>query len=302
MIWLVGTIFILPHPFNLAWGQALLLLAPLVLLPLGMDLVSGEETERFLWVAQWLQLPSAVLLGAAYFCPQGVLAGCLALPWLLTTVLIALTGLARIFRRGLTPLAQLCSDAGMVYIAVGAAWAVADRLGIRPLDFDATIVLLTAIHFHYAGFALALATGLVLRLVPGPVSATAGVGVIAGVPLVAAGITATQLGADPVSESVAALWLATAGALCGGLHLWLALRSDAPRLIRVLWGLASVSLLGSMILAGLYGVRFFVPVAWLDIPWMRALHGTANAFGFALASLIGWHLSDGSLRAAATRA
>jgi hypothetical protein len=45
-----------------------------------------------------------------------------------------------------------------------------------------------------------------------------------------------------------------------------------------------------MALAALYGSRAFLPVSWLDIPWMRALHGTANAFGFALAGLLGWWL------------
>jgi hypothetical protein len=27
---------------------------------------------------------------------------------------------------------------------------------------------------------------------------------------------------------------------------------------------------------------------WLNVPWMRALHGTANAIGFALVSVLAW--------------
>ena len=45
-----------------------------------------------------------------------------------------------------------------------------------------------------------------------------------------------------------------------------------------------------MLLAALYGLRFYLPVAWLDIPWMRALHGSANALGFALPALLGWSM------------
>jgi hypothetical protein len=48
-----------------------------------------------------------------------------------------------------------------------------------------------------------------------------------------------------------------------------------------------------MALAALYGSRFFVSVPWLDIPWMRALHGTTNSLGFALAGLLAWTLAAG---------
>jgi len=38
VIWLVGVVVVRPNPFELEWGRALLLLAPLVLLPLGLEL------------------------------------------------------------------------------------------------------------------------------------------------------------------------------------------------------------------------------------------------------------------------
>ena len=41
----------------------------------------------------------------------------------------------------------------------------------------------------------------------------------------------------------------------------------------------------------LYGSRFYVDVSWLDIPWMRALHGSANAIGFALLGMWSWCLT-----------
>jgi len=35
-------------------------------------------------------------------------------------------------------------------------------MGLRPLEFQEIIVLLTAVHFHYAGFLLPIVTGLLL--------------------------------------------------------------------------------------------------------------------------------------------
>ncbi|HTO05065.1 MAG TPA: hypothetical protein VL069_15245, partial [Opitutus sp.] len=58
---------------------------------------------------------------------------------------------------------------------------------------------------------------------------------------------------------------------------------------RVLFLLAGVSLLFGMSLAGLYASRSLIlPLPWLDVPWMRALHGTANALGFGLCGLFAW--------------
>jgi hypothetical protein len=45
-----------------------------------------------------------------------------------------------------------------------------------------------------------------------------------------------------------------------------------------------------MVLAGLYGSRFVAPVSWLNIPMMRALHGTLNAVGYGLLGVLGHHL------------
>ena len=46
--------------------------------------------------------------------------------------------------------------------------------------------------------------------------------------------------------------------------------------------------MAGMVLSTLYGLRFFDVLPGLDIPWMRALHGTGNALGFALPALMAW--------------
>ena len=177
---------------------------------------------------------------------------------------------------------------GLVFLCVGGGWALLDRAGVRPLNFESVIVLLTAIHFHYAGFALPLLTGLAGRAHPGKLSLIAILGIIAGVPLVATGITTSQLQWGHGIECFAACFLAIAGLLTAGIYFQLFLNPSYSKKIRFLWFIASISLMFSMILAILYGCRFYVSLAWLDIPWMRALHGSANALGFSLTGILGW--------------
>lgn len=296
LLWIAAVAISRPNPFDTAWAKALLLLAPLVLLPIGFDLAAAGSTSG--WsnclkqIVTIVQLPAAVLLGLSYFLPQGPLAASLAVPWFVTTALIAGYGLLQLWKRGLRPLHSVCLDAGLVFVVVGGAWAVADRLGFRPLDFEGVIVLLTAIHFHYAGFALPIVTGLAARQLHGWTATCAGVGVIAAVPMVAVGITATQLQLGSLTECLAAWLMALSGMLAAWLHLQLASRSDWPAVVRGLWAVSGLCLAGSMLLAAMYGTRFYAPVSWLDIPWMRALHGTANALGFGLAGLVAWRLAD----------
>jgi hypothetical protein len=47
-----------------------------------------------------------------------------------------------------------------------------------------------------------------------------------------------------------------------------------------------------MFLAALYGSRQLLPLEWLTIPWMRALHGTVNSLGFALSALLAWKIQQ----------
>jgi hypothetical protein len=126
---------------------------------------------------------------------------------------------------------------------------------------------------------------------PGHVSRVTSVCVLAGVPLVAIGITTTRFNGPVLLECVAALVMAAGGMGVAWMHLRLADRPGAV-LVRLLWSVAGTALLFGMGLAALYGVRFSAPSdCWLTVPWMRALHGSANVFGFGLMALVGWWLS-----------
>ncbi len=295
LLWLAGIVWVHPDPFAATWAVFLLCLAPLVIVPIALGLLAGEPApplaRRCLGLAGFLQLPAAVLLAGSFFLSRGPLAALLAAPWLATTAAISAAGFAGLMSARFRPSPRTCIAAGQALLVVGGAWTLSDRLGFRPLDFDPLIVLLTGIHFHYAGFALPLATGLALRTVRDPLAPVAGLGVVLGVPLVAVGITAAQLGWGSSLECLAAWVMALGGASAAWLHLRLALEPGRSPLVRALWALAALSLAASMALAAAYGSRAFAPLAGLDIPRMRVLHGTTNALGFAAASLCGWWLA-----------
>src|SRR5688572_31618797 len=191
----------LPSDIELRTVALLLLLAVLVCVPLGLALVATpDRAGRHPWpyrVARRSQLGAALLVVGSYFLPAGLPAAALATPWLAFTGLVALFGLGRLLSRGVGSVEETCIDAGLLYLPVGGAWLVLSRLGANPLGFGDTIVLLTAVHFHYAGFVAPILAGLAGRsLWPSQRGARrafrlVAVGVIAGPPLLAAGITPT---------------------------------------------------------------------------------------------------------------
>jgi hypothetical protein len=241
--------------------------------PLGLRAAGSPRTRAL--------LPGALCLALAQLLQPGLAAAALALPWIVAVLL------------------QLGRAPGLpiLYALVGAGWALFDRAGLRPLHFDPVIVLLTAVHFHYAGFALPLATRLAARERPGRWARSAVVGTLLGPPLVAVGITGTSLGWALEVEAVCAILMAAAAGLAGLLHLAVAARPAArvraaplAAVARALLAVAGLSLLAGALLAALYGLRFHLELAWLDVPWMWALHGSLNGLGFALAGLSGWRL------------
>jgi hypothetical protein len=278
-----------------AWTHALILFAALVLLPLALDLFTERNDAP--QVARWFgwlrvaQMPAAAMLAISCWLSSGVLAAALALPWLICTALAAGIGVTRALRHGWArPLGRLCADVALVYLLVGGLWLLADRIGLAPMQFAPAIVALTAAHFHYAGVLLPLFAGRLERRYPDSRGvARLAVGVVLGVPLVALGITGTQLGLGPALEAAAGAGLALAALGVAILHVRIAIDSGESTLARMLLGVAGVSLFFAMVFAALYAVRVFVaPFPWLGIPQMRMLHGTLNALGFGLCGVLGW--------------
>jgi hypothetical protein len=280
--------------------ELLFLLAPLVIVPLGMELGRViEESSRLEETARRLQPLGAVLAVVAMWLAPGTRAGVAAVGWMVVCALMAVGGVLRsghaIFqnRTGEAPVAiwSVAFAIAQIDLAVGGAWLVASRLGMRPMGIQEPIGLLTAVHFHFAGFATATIAAATLRFTEDredhgwlkPVAL-----MVVGMPfVVAAGFVISPLlkmaAAVLFSASVAALAIAVRS--CG-------VRTESGT-ARVLLQVAAGAIFAGIVLSAAYAVADFVGSDVLTIPQMARTHGILNAFGFCLLGLLGW-LVEGS--------
>ena len=293
--WLVLLPFSLSNSSEADLIQRILLLGVLVIVPLGLALIAAlaEQRSTLFRLAQASHPFGAVAVVVSGFLTPGFAAAGLATLWILTTGLIGLEGLVSLVRflrvRG-PAVANLSVLAAMMFLPVGSVWLLMSRLGIQPLGFGDTIVLLTAVHFHFAGFAAPLLTGLSgyqlqTRAKLNALYLLAVVCVIAGTPLVAAGITAS-----PVLALVGALIISLGLHCLALLNLVWIVPTIAELLPRILLIVSSLAVVPAMILAGIYAYSIVFQKLIVDIPQMAMTHGIINAFGFALCGLVAWAL------------
>ena len=286
LVWLALFLFFLPYaPFEISHVQFLLVAAPLWLVPMGW---------RLLHVPRWVQLlalPAGITFAIAFLLPVGLLAAILALPWLLLTIALAIKKIKDWWLYKKMEWSTISLLAASLYLPVGAAWALADRIGFTPLDFSPTITLLTAVHFHYAGFVLPLMLGLALREFPCLLSKFIAFGVVSGISLVAVGIVSTHFQGPAFVEIACVSIMALSAFGAGMMHVNLAWRHRKES-GAILWALSGLALMVGMALAFCYGWRTVFTIEMLTIPWMYAVHGTLNATGFAIPGLLAWTKSE----------
>jgi hypothetical protein len=324
MIWLGMGVLAWFSFITIGLIEQILLLAPLVTIPLGFPLIkisTQPYSQRLYRLIQISQPGCALFVVIAFLLPPGLLAGSLTLPWLGLTIMLALSALlrfrssshldirnclksgmwsslSRLLKQARKPaprlfkqfLRDISIDIGLLYLAVGGGWLALSRLGLNPLGFGDVIVLLTAVHFHYAGFAAPLITGLTgqqLASAPNLIQKLypiVAIGVIAGTPIVAAGITLS-----PFIELVGAIILATALALLAILILFVALYRIKRPLSQMLLTVSAICLIIGMLFTYIYAIGQFTGHYWVTIPAMARFHGLANALGFTLCGLLGWN-------------
>lgn len=281
---------------GLSWGlqlpllQLLLLFAALVLIPLALPLTVVSNRRFGLTLsdqvahALWPIAAGTLMLSLQW--PAGPVAGAWACGWLVYTLWLGLTGLQRFLPHGIQPLEELAIDAALVMLPVGGIWLLASRLGIPLLGFEEPWVLLTAIHFHYAGFVLPLVCGITGRWLcqqeqVGPLYQAVTLGALAGVPLLALGIATL-----PLLEVLAACVVAASVTGLAILFLFKLLPQVEKWSQRLLLVCASLSVVVSMALAVVYAMGTWLGHVWLTIPTMYQTHGILNALGFAFPALL----------------
>lgn len=270
----------------------LFLLAPLVVVPLGYRLLElASPGSRPPAIALRLMPVGAGLLLVSFWLPAGAVAAVLAVPWLAITAWTALAAGLRLLRDPdrFRPGVRHATGAAVAFLAVGATFAVTDRLGIRPFDFPATVILLTAVHFHFAGFVLPLAGALAYGRRPSRWLAACLAAVVVGIPVTALGFLGLPF----------ASWIGATLTAAGGFGVGVATIVIARTLLRrsavALAVIAGASLIVSMPMAIIYATGTLLGTAWLDIEDMAAIHGTLNALGFSLAVVVAWTLERRAL-------
>jgi len=299
--------------------ELLFLFAPLVIVPLGMELGRGMgRGGRLEELGRWMQPVGAAAAVVAMWLPPGERAGIVAMGWFLICVVMGGVGLVELIgawrdagggaratlntrgtpARG-TPaggtLVRVTLAIARIDLVVGGAWLVASRWGMRPMGIQEPIGVLTAVHFHFAGFATATIAAATLgfaqqraELRPGE-NMLAGrwlrvvVGVVAGMPfVVAAGFVASpglkMVAAILFSASVAGLAIAVRA--CGS--------QVEDGTARMLLQVAAGAIFAGMVLSASYAVADYVGSEVLTIPQMARTHGVLNAVGFCLPGLLGW--------------
>ena len=206
VVW-AASLILVPAPL----AARILLLAPLVIIPRLLPLLPARA-----WIGRlgaWVALVAALPLILAFSLTAGPVAAALAIPWLV----VALTGAVSGIRHGLSQLPSILAprrlhdlgiDVALGFWGVGAGFLLLDRLGV-DIGFAPVIVLLTATHFHFAGFGLLTVASLLAASRPwlrGPVA-----GLCVGIPLTAAGFV---LASDPIS-AIGALVVGSSGIAVG---------------------------------------------------------------------------------------
>jgi len=270
--------------------ELLFLLAPLVVVPLTLNLIPGTGED---WLSRLVRkvvlygLPFAAILvaGSFRFVPVGSLAGVSTLPWLFVGVALAADGLRRLVQTRCRSFPEFCFAFGEGYGLVGALWLMASRLGLRPVGFHEPIVLLTAVHFHYAGLMAAVLAGLVASSMRTPPSLR----IALSCAVLGPGLLGLAFLAGPGLKlaAVALMVVGECGIALGTFRIGLASVSGMGGRMLIL-GSACVIL--GMVLAGVWAGGEYPLHSFVNLEQMARYHGVLNSFGFGLCSLIGWTL------------
>ena len=284
------------HWMRIGVIELLFLLGPLNVVPLGIALgaqfIAGKGSAIPLRLVGLVQFPAAVCAAASLSLPQGKAAAIVALPWIALGCFIGVYGVVSMIRGGFSTLKTACLTMSCLYLPVGCAWLLASRLGLTPMGFQEPIVLLTAVHFHFAVFAAPLLEMAGTTAVENRSAATrklfrvVAIGVLAGPGLLAAGFVIGP------AFKLAMACLVACSEIGLSLFFLAGIRTLRPRLAQVLVAASAASVLFAMTLAAVWAIGEFPLQPFIHLDEMARIHGTANAFGFVLCGLAGWTLAS----------
>ena len=277
-----------------SWIELLFLFATLVIVPLGLHLTRRFDgpgaASGFENAAYKTQSPAAIVAAVSFYCSSPITSVGFGIPWSTFAVTLAAARIWRILRIRARKFDDWRALLAFLYLSIGATWFLASRLGLSPIGFHEPIVLLTAVHFHYAGFAAAILVRALARVsgrgdFRAPIFSAAAAGALAGPAFLAAGFVI-----GPRVKLVATLMMALGEILLAGCFL-----VSVPGVneigARVLLVVSAAAVMASMCLASLWALGEFPRQPFLDITRMAAWHGSLNAFGFTFCGLTAFSIS-----------
>ena len=285
-IWAVFAVASFSPKVHLGIIEVLFLLGPWVVVPLGADLIKGAPNSKSSGVLDSVLFAAASLTTVSFFLDNRTAAAWFASSWLLVSAGFAGDGLRRFATSGMKSFTQFCFAAGEGYLLIAAAWLVASRAGLRLLAFREPIVLLTAVHFHFAGFASAVLAGLAYeRFRESRWNALLRVALLAVV--CGPGILGLAFLLGPKVKLVAALLIALGqlGVASGMVRVGISAKNSAGRWLLFV---AGASVAAGMILAAVWAIGEYPLQPFVNIRQMAEFHGVLNAVGFAICGLLGW--------------
>ncbi len=258
--------------------------AIMVITPLAHRAFGGASGERAA-----VRLAGAVAT-LSFTIGSGVVAAAMAVPWFGIAATLALNELRAIGYLSLLrrpSAAVLRPLATWVWMASGAGWLIAHRLGLEPLGFDRGITLLTVAHFHVAGLGLTALLTLTHGRRPGSTLLAAMWLHQAGMLAVAAGLTFSDhlevAGAAAVTVALAVWATIVVGWLRGGIR----------GLARLLLVVAAVTWILPMVLALGWALAPFLPEPVVTtFETMLRYHAAPQTVGLVLCGLAGIMLTD----------
>jgi YndJ-like protein len=270
--------------------ELLFLLAPWIVLPLATSLIPDIDASELLTNRQramnWITFAAAVLATFSFFLPAGPRAASFAGAWMLVCALFMLRGLRRLWRYRAKSFSQFCFATGESYLIVGGIWLVASRQGLHPAGFQEPIVLLTAVHFHFAGFLSAVLAGLTYERLretrwSKPLRAAL-TGVVVGPGLLGLAFLA---GPKLKLAAVVLIVLGQFGLATGMVRVAVGTENPVGRTMLLL---SSGSVVAGMVLAATWALGEYPLQPFVDLARMERYHGVLNAVGFGICGLIGW--------------
>ena len=162
---------------------------------------------------------------------------------------------------------------------------MASRLGMRPMGIQEPIGLLTAVHFHFAGFATAMIAVAALRFSEQRAHSRWLAWIVSLVVImpfvVAAGFVTSSL----LKTLAGVLFSVSVAVLAIYVRSWGRQAENAAA--RILLQVAPACVFAGMVLSAAYAIADFRGSDVLPIPQMARTHGVLNAVGFCMCGLLG---------------